>query len=122
MGGKFQRKTRSTCRLGDIADVFAGIGVSREETKARPGEKLPVIGVRDLLDGDVTPVVRLDTVAFADFRRAETYAVRTDDVLVTGRGTALKFGLVGDRTAGAIASGNVIVVRPGLATVGGALF
>jgi restriction endonuclease S subunit len=121
-GEILQWKTTSSHRLGDIADVFAGIGVSREETKARPGEKLPVIGVRDLLDGDVRPFVQLDTVAFADLRRAETYAVRTDDVLVTGRGTALKFGLVGDATAGAIASGNVIVVRPGLATVGGALF
>jgi restriction endonuclease S subunit len=55
-------------------------------------------------------------------RRADTYAVRTDDVLVTGRGTTLKFGLVGATTAGAIASGNVIVVRPGKAATGGALF
>jgi restriction endonuclease S subunit len=109
-------------RLGEIADVFAGIGVSREETKSRPGEKQPVIGVRDLLEGDVTPLDRLDTVGFADLARARTYAVHPDDVLVTGRGTALKFGLVGDRTAGAIASGNVIVVRPGPKTIGGAIF
>ncbi|MGY3547341.1 restriction endonuclease subunit S [Bradyrhizobium sp. USDA 4469] len=109
-------------RLGDVAQVFAGIGISREEAKDRPGEKLPVIGVRDLWDGDVTPLALLDTVVFADPRRADTYAVRADDVLVTGRGTTLKFGLVGETTAGAIASGNVIVVRPGTATVGGALF
>lgn len=119
LDGRTQGKTH---RLGDVAQVFAGIGVSREETKYRPGEKLPVIGVRDLLDGDVTPLAQLDTVAFADLRRADTYAVRTDDVLVTGRGTTLKFGLVGDATAGAIASGNVIIIRPGPATVGGALF
>lgn len=109
-------------RLGDVAQVFAGIGVSREVTMGLSGEKLPIIGVRDLLEGDVTPLARLDAVAFADPQRADTYAVRTDDVLVTGRGTALKFGLVADATAGAIASGNVIVVRPGPDTVGGALF
>jgi restriction endonuclease S subunit len=120
---KMQEKTRRSYRLGDVAEVFAGIGVSREETKGRVGgEKLPVIGVRDLLDGDVAPLDRLDRVTFADRRRADTYAVLTNDVLVTGRGTALKFGLVGGETSGAIASGNVIVVRPGPAATGGALF
>jgi restriction endonuclease S subunit len=109
-------------RLGDISEVFAGIGVSREETVERPGEKLPVIGVRDLQDGSVTPRAGLDAVGFPDRKRAETYAVRTDDVLVTGRGTLLKFGVVGGETAGAIASGNLIVIRPGPAATGGALF
>jgi restriction endonuclease S subunit len=102
--------------------VFAGIGVSREDTLERPGEKLPVIGVRDLQDGTVTPLGALDTVGFPDVSRAKSYAVRTHDVLVTGRGTQLKFGLVGDETAGAIASGNVIVVRPSFKATGGALF
>lgn len=109
-------------RLGDISEVFAGIGVSREDTLERPGEKLPVIGVRDLQDGGVTPIVALDTVGFPDVSRAKTYAVRSHDVLVTGRGTLLKFGLVGDETAGAVASGNVIVVRSGPKATGGALF
>src|SRR5689334_10461766 len=95
----------SPVRLGDISEVFAGIGVSREDTLERPGEKLPVIGVRDLQDGVVTPLAVLDTVGFRDVVRAKTYAVRPHDVLVTGRGTLLKFGLVGDETAGAIASG-----------------
>jgi len=109
-------------RLGQAAEVFAGIGVSREETMERPGEKLPVIGVRDLQDGAVAPRDALDTVGFPFPARAETYAVRPDDVLVTGRGTLLKFGLVGDETAGAIASGNIIVVRPNPGVMGGALF
>ena len=111
-----------THRLGDIAEVFAGIGVSREETKERPGEKLPVIGVRDLQDGAVTASAKLDTVGFSDRARAETYSVRPDDVLVTGRGTLLKFGLVGPETEGAVASGNVIVVRAHPGAIGGALF
>jgi hypothetical protein len=109
-------------RLGDIAEVFAGIGVSREETLERPGEKLPVIGVRDLQDGAVTAGSGLDTVGFPDRARAKNYAVRQDDVLVTGRGTLLKFGLVGPETIGAIASGNVIVIRARPGALGGALF
>jgi hypothetical protein len=108
--------------LGQAAELFAGIGVSREETVGRPGEELPVIGVRDLQDGAVAPRAALDTVGFQFRTRAEAYAVRSDDVLVTGRGTLLKFGLVGDETAGAIASANLIVVRPNPGVMGGALF
>lgn len=109
-------------RLGDVARVFAGIGVSREEAKDYSRNKLPTIGVRDILDGTVTPREQLDVLAFPDIRRAETYSTCVDDVLVTGRGTLLKFGLVGEETAGAIASGNVIIVRPDAAACGGALF
>jgi hypothetical protein len=109
-------------RLLDVAEVFAGVGVSREETVVRPGERLPVIGVRDLQDGAVAARETLDTVGFLSPTKAATYAVQADDVLVTGRGTLLKFGLVGDETAGAIASGNIIVVRPSPDVTGGALF
>lgn len=119
---KIEEDRLSPFRLSDVAEVFAGVGVSREETIERPGDKLPVIGVRDLQDGAVSPVERLDTVGFHDRNRAVSYAVREDDVLVTGRGTLLKFGLVGGETAGAVASGNVIVIRPKPPTVGGALF
>lgn len=116
------RRPITTCRLGDVSEVFAGIGVSREDSLQRPGEKLPVIGVRDLQDGVVTSREGLDTIGFPDLKRAETYAVQLGDVLVTGRGTLLKFGVVGHETEGAIASGNIIVVRHGPATTGGALF
>jgi hypothetical protein len=98
-------------RLGDVADVFTGIGVSREDTVEREGEKLPMIGVRDIADDTVAPTAALDTVGFARPEKADAYRVRDGDILVTGRGTALKFGLVGRETEGAIASGNVIVIR-----------
>jgi len=113
---------RTGARLLDVAEIFAGVGVSREETVVRPGERLPVIGVRDLQDGAVAPREALDTVGFSSLSKAATYAVQADDVLVTGRGTLLKFGLVGDETAGAVASANIIVVRPCSDVAGGALF
>lgn len=101
----------SAIRLGDAANVFTGIGVSREDTIEREGEKLPMIGVRDIADDAVAPIAALDTVGFARPEKAGAYRVRNGDILVTGRGTALKFGLVGRETEGAIASGNVIVIR-----------
>jgi hypothetical protein len=113
---------RPLSRLADVASVFAGAGVSREETLVRPEHTLPVIGVRDLQDSAVAARQALDTAGFASPSKAAASAVRADDVLVTGRGTLLKFGLVGDETAGAIASGNIIVVRPGPDVTGGALF
>ncbi|MCP8938522.1 restriction endonuclease subunit S [Alsobacter sp. SYSU M60028] len=109
-------------RLGDISEVFAGIGVSREDSVEHPGEKLPVIGVRHLQDAGVAAIAELDSVGFASPSRALANAVHVDDVLLTGRGTVLKFGLVGPESDGAIASGNIIVVRPGPGVVGGALF
>lgn len=113
---------RSSARLLDVAEVFAGVGVSREEKVVRSGKRLPVIGVRDFQDGAVAAREALDTVGFSSPSKAATYAVQVDDVLVTGRGTLLKFGLVGDETVGAIASANIIVVRPGPDVAGGALF
>lgn len=101
----------SAIRLGDVANVFAGIGVSREDTIGRDGEKLPMIGVRDIADDAVAPIATLDTVGLTRPEKADAYRVRSGDILVTGRGTALKFGLVGQETEGAIASGNVIVIR-----------
>ncbi len=115
-------RTRFAAPLGSVSNVFAGIGVLREDNVQRPGERLRVIGVRDLQDGGVVSIGELDQVGFPDPNRATGYAVQPDDVLLTGRGTLLKFGLVGPETNGAIASGNIIVVRPGKAAVGGALY
>lgn len=109
-------------RLGDIADVFAGVSVSREDSVERSGDKLPVIGVRHLQDSGVAPREELDAIGFVSPKRALASAVQTNDVLLTGRGTVLKFALVGPETEGAVASGNIIVVRPSADVVGGALF
>lgn len=119
---KIATQSGLSVRLLDVAYVFAGVGVSREEAVVRPGERLPVIGVRDLQDGAIAARQALYTVGFSSLSKSMAYAVQADDVLVTGRGTLLKFGLVGNETAGAIASANIIVVRPGPNVTGGALF
>lgn len=119
---KPETSIQSTIRLGDVAAVFAGIGVSREDALERSGEKLPMIGVRDIGDDAVAPISMLDTVGFARTEKANAYRVQIGDVVVTGRGTALKFGLVSLETEGAVASGNVIVIRPHGDVVPGALY
>lgn len=117
-----QSSTQATSRLADICRVFSGLG---SQSRSDPGSRawsLPVIGIRDLQDGAVAPVDALDRVEFPAPMKASTYEVRENDVLLSGRGTLLKFGLVGEESQGAIASGNIIIVRPGPHVVGGALF
>ncbi|MDK4731528.1 restriction endonuclease subunit S [Rhizobium sp. CNPSo 3490] len=97
-------------RLGEVAKLFAGASISRGEHEE--GVLFPVVGVRHLDDGLVTATSELDSMLFPSDARALPYQLREGDVLITGRGTVLKFGLVGFETAGAIASGNIIIVRP----------
>lgn len=109
-------------RLGDVASVFAGAGVSRTEKVGHNGVVFSVIGVRHLNDGAVAPREDLDEIAFPSESRALPYEVRMGDVLVTGRGTVLKFGIVGPETEGAIASANIIIIRPQTQALGGTLY
>lgn len=88
----------------------------------RDGEKLPMIGVRDLADDGVAAIQDLDVVGFSRPEKAEPYRVRQGDALITGRGTAMKFGLVGSETEHAIASSNIIVIRPHEGVVPAALY
>ncbi|OWV72201.1 hypothetical protein ATY77_11830 [Rhizobium sp. R634] len=107
-------------RLGDIARLFAGASTTRSENAE--GILFPVVGVRHLDDGLVTPVSELDVMPFPSEARALPFQLREGDILITGRGTVLKFGMVGAETAGAIASGNIIIVRPSLPIRGEVLF
>ncbi len=97
-------------RLGDIARLFAGASTSRNDNAE--GISFPVVGVRHLDDGLVTPTSELDMMSFPSEARALPFQLQEGDVLITGRGTVLKFGMVGSESAGAIASGNIIIVRP----------
>ncbi len=107
-------------RLGDVARLFAGASTSRSENP--DGILFPVVGVRHLDDGLVTPMSELDVMSFPSKARALPFQVQEGDVLITGRGTVLKFGIVGAETAGAIASGNIIIVRPDPPVRGEVLF
>ncbi|WP_395773215.1 restriction endonuclease subunit S [Agrobacterium pusense] len=113
-------KRHRELRLGDVAKLFAGASTSRSENS--DGILFPVVGVRHLDDGLVTPMSELDVMSFPSEARALPFQVQEGDVLITGRGTVLKFGIVGAETAGAIASGNLIIVRPDPPVPGEVLF
>ena len=105
--------TDTTSRLADACRVFSGVGAQRRSDDGSPCRRLPVIGIRDLQDSAVAPLDALELVEFSASSKVMAYEVHEDDVLLSGRGTLLKFGLVGGESKGAIASGNIIIVRPG---------
>lgn len=109
MISKDDRQNREL-RLGDVARLFAGASTTRSEHA--DGIPFPVLGVRHLDDGLVTPMAELDIMPFPSEARALPFQLQLGDVLITGRGTVLKFGIVGAESVGAIASGNIIIVRP----------
>ena len=107
-----------TCRwplqpLSSVVDkLFVGLPVSRHAAKPGVGSiRLPVLSVGDIEDGRVAPLQQL---APAELQRGDfdRFRVRGGDVLVSCRGTILKTAQVPPETNDAIASSNLIVIRP----------
>lgn len=97
-------------KLGNVAKILTGM---------RPGgeggtERRPLLNVRDLDDGRTPPREALEPTTLTERQAlsAERYEVRTGDILLSCRGTIDKVALVGPETAGALASVNLLIVRP----------
>lgn len=100
--------------LADVAEVFLGLSSARhvtgDETSA---QNLPLLNVRDLDDGRVAPLDRLEVRPVSRDLRVDRYRVRADDILVTCRGTQLKVAQVAGTSDGAIISSNLLALRAG---------
>ncbi len=99
--------------LRDLAALFPGVSLSRPQADDGAAETARVISIRDLEAGRVAPLGELQALDLRPGPLTERCRTRRDDVLVSCRGTQLKVALVGPETAGAVASSNLIVVRPG---------
>lgn len=96
-----------------VQEIFVGIPAPRGEVDEEGAVAYPVINVRDLVDGRVVPYEALETVRFGMRSAVERYRVHEGDVLLTSRGTQLKVVLVGADVARAVATSNLLVIRPG---------
>jgi hypothetical protein len=102
-----------TVPLGEVASIFTGLTVSRRTSDELNAPKEHVVGVADLDgQGGVAPRQALEAVPLGGGRGFDKYRIQDGDVLLTARGTALKVAVVGPETAGALASSNLLVVRP----------
>lgn len=100
--------------LADVAEVFLGLSSGRRMTSAETrADSLPLINVRDLDNGRVARLDRLEARTVSQGSRVDRYRVRTGDVLVTCRGAQLKVAHVTDATDGAIISSNLLALRVG---------
>lgn len=99
--------------LGTVTErIFLGLADARQRGDAGERE-VPLLNVRDLQDGHVPPagVIAKRTVhSDADVAR---YTVRTDDVVITCRGTQLKVSCITPSSEGALISANLIAIRAG---------
>ena len=97
--------------LAEVSDSIAsGLAFRRRRTG---GEPTPVINVADLRDGSLAPGDGLSTALLDRGASVDRYRVREGDILVTSRGTQLRVARVESESVGAVASSNLIIVRPG---------
>ena len=101
-------------RLGDVVQaIFAGLAAARRQARGGQGNATPVIQVGDINGERVPPSALLATVHLEPATETDRYRVAADDVLLTARGTQLKVAHVAQDSSGAVASSNILVVRPG---------
>lgn len=98
--------------LGEVASVTLGMTIQKHE--GAPGEGVPVIYVGDIDEaaGEVTPMDQLKEGRSARPDALDRFRVRSGDLLVSCKGTIGKVGLVKEATDGAVASSNLVIVRP----------
>ena len=96
--------------LRDVAQVFTGLPTYR--LRGHAGASLALLNIGDLNHAyDAT--WRLANVQVQQPARMEQYGVRTNDIVVTARGTNLKIALIPERWNGAVLAWNLLGIRPG---------
>lgn len=100
-------------RLEEVADVITGVSSSRTGVR-KDSVKLKTLHVRDIDEGTgrVTPLAEVKEEELPQALDQERASVRQGDLLVTCKGSLLKVGFVTEDSIGAIASSNLILVRP----------
>ncbi len=101
-------------RLADVAKViFVGLASSRRAAAADEHHSVPLINVRDLSEGRVPPIERLEARPVPKGYSADRYQVHAGDVVITCRGSQLKVACIAEEAHGAVLSSNLIGIRTG---------
>jgi hypothetical protein len=101
--------TPTTKPLGALASVSAGWMLSKG--RGAGGAEHRVVQVKDLhTTGDIAPLDELDPVQVP--LTAQRSMVKAGDVLLTARGTQMKAALVPEALNGAVATSNLLHIRP----------
>ena len=99
--------------LGSLADrIFLGLADTRQRGTENDST-VALLNVRDLHDGHVPASSMLVKRTIAPGVDVQKYAVRSNDVVITCRGTQLKIATITPLTEGALISANLIAIRAG---------
>jgi restriction endonuclease S subunit len=100
--------------ISEIAELIGGLAASYVLTENGPdGLPLPMISVGDLQNGRVAPTGEMRQTCFVDSEQVRRRQVQQGDIVVAAKGAAYRAALVAGDRAGAVASGNLIILRPG---------
>lgn len=108
-------------KLGDIAEVIAGMGYESRGIAADPayGTRLPLVRVQDVSKATIRdgalPLAHFPTQYLNEegLRRVQLHHyLREDDILLTASGTVGKVALTGQGLAGAVAAKSLMIIRP----------
>ncbi|NHN35328.1 restriction endonuclease subunit S [Paenibacillus sp. S3N08] len=102
----FQQATVPKVRLRDVADIFRGKSILKQDLKAGT---IRVLNISNLEDGEVI-LDQLETIDEEE-RKVKRYEILPDDLVMTCRGTVNKLAVFPKSEGVVIASANIIVIR-----------
>lgn len=102
---KFQESNVKKQELGTVASIFRGKAVSRKE----PNGNIGVVNISNIGDYEID-YSNLDHIEEEE-RKVTNYLLKTNDLLIPARGTAIRVAVFKEQPYPCIASSNVIVIR-----------
>ncbi len=98
-------------QLSCIAEkIFHGISPSRRTRAVASGKRIPVINVKDIVNGRIN-TDGIDSITVANHKDFGRYTVNVGDIAITCRGTLLKSAVVPEKLDGYLIASNLIVIR-----------
>lgn len=102
----FQQAHIPKVRLRDIADIFRGKSILKQDLRAG---NIKVLNISNLEDGEVN-LEQLETIDEEE-RKVKRYEILPDDLVMACRGTVNKLAIFPESEGTVIASANIIVIR-----------
>ncbi|OUQ85783.1 restriction endonuclease subunit S [Brevibacillus brevis] len=102
----FQQAAIPKLKLREVADIFRGKSILKQDLKAG---KIKVLNISNIDDGEVS-LDQLETIDEEE-RKVKRYEILPGDLVMTCRGTLNKFAVFPEHDGMVIASANILVVR-----------
>jgi hypothetical protein len=103
---QFQTMTVPKVKLKEVADIFRGKSILKQDVKPGP---IKVLNISNLEDGEVQ-LDQLDTIDEEE-RKVKRYEILPGDLVMTCRGTVTKLAVFPEYDDMVIASANILVIR-----------